>query len=169
MTHRGPFQPLPFCDSVARRGGRCPIPGNAQGQVGRGSEQPDPGEDVPAYCRGLGWMSSEGPFRPKPFSYLWIMDGISCYFFPPLYQCLPLLPSCCQQAGVKAWSFAIPCYRTVHELTEQLHGSYSWHVAGNLERACWQSGHSPSPSQPRCSAAALRSRKKKKKITFYSS
>jgi len=26
---------------VAQRGGRCPIPGNIQGQVGWGSEQPD--------------------------------------------------------------------------------------------------------------------------------
>jgi len=29
---------------VAQRGGTCPIPGNTQGQVGRGSEQPDPVE-----------------------------------------------------------------------------------------------------------------------------
>ena len=29
-------------EEVAQRGGRCPIPGNIQGQVGRGSEQPDP-------------------------------------------------------------------------------------------------------------------------------
>ena len=39
---------------VAQRGGRCPIPGNVQGQVGWGSEQPDPVEDVPAHCRGVG-------------------------------------------------------------------------------------------------------------------
>ncbi|KAK4822058.1 hypothetical protein QYF61_008867, partial [Mycteria americana] len=39
---------------VAQRGGRCPIPGNIQGQVGWGSEQPDLVEDVPAYCRE-GW------------------------------------------------------------------------------------------------------------------
>jgi len=37
---------------VAWRCGRCPIPGNIQGQVGRGSEQPDRVEDVPAHCRG---------------------------------------------------------------------------------------------------------------------
>jgi len=35
-------------------GGRCPIPGNIQGQVGRGSEQPDPVEDVPGHVRGVG-------------------------------------------------------------------------------------------------------------------
>jgi len=29
-------------------------PGNVQGQVGRGSEQPDPLEDVPAHCRQVG-------------------------------------------------------------------------------------------------------------------
>ena len=39
---------------VAQRGDRCPIPGNIQGQVGLGSEQPDPVEDVPARCRGVG-------------------------------------------------------------------------------------------------------------------
>jgi len=52
---------------VAQRGGRCPSPGNTQGQVGWSLEQPDPGEDVPAHCRGLGWMASEGPFQPKAF------------------------------------------------------------------------------------------------------
>jgi len=29
-----------------------PIPGNIQGQAGRGSEQPDSVVDVPAHCRG---------------------------------------------------------------------------------------------------------------------
>jgi len=33
---------------------RCPIPGNIQGQVGWGSEQPDLVEDVPAYSKGVG-------------------------------------------------------------------------------------------------------------------
>ena len=37
-------------EQVAQRGGRCPIPGNIVGQVGRGS---DLVEDVPAHCRGL--------------------------------------------------------------------------------------------------------------------
>jgi len=35
-------------------GGRCPLPGNIQGQVGGGSEKPDLVEDVPAHCRGVG-------------------------------------------------------------------------------------------------------------------
>ena len=39
---------------VAQKGGRCPIPGNIPGQVGRGSEQPDLVEDVPAHGRGAG-------------------------------------------------------------------------------------------------------------------
>ena len=39
---------------VSQRGGRCPIPGNTQGQAGRGSEQPDLVEGVPAHCRGVG-------------------------------------------------------------------------------------------------------------------
>jgi len=38
-------------EQVAQRGGRCPIPGNLQGKVGRGSEQPDLAEDVPGHCR----------------------------------------------------------------------------------------------------------------------
>jgi len=33
----------------------------------QGSEQPGLVEDVPAHCRGLGWMSSKGPFQPKAF------------------------------------------------------------------------------------------------------
>jgi len=39
-----------------QRGGRCPMPGNIQGQVEQGSEQPDLGEDVTAHCRG-GWTT----------------------------------------------------------------------------------------------------------------
>jgi len=48
---------------VPQRGGRCPIPGNIPGQVGRGSEQHDPVEDVPAHCRGVG---VDGLQRPLP-------------------------------------------------------------------------------------------------------
>jgi len=39
---------------VAQRGGRCPIPGNIQGQAGLGSEQPGLVEDVPTHCREVG-------------------------------------------------------------------------------------------------------------------
>jgi len=39
---------------VAQRGGRCPIPGRVQGQVGWGSEQPGLVEDVPAHGMGGG-------------------------------------------------------------------------------------------------------------------
>jgi len=39
---------------VAQRGGKCPILGNIQDQVGRGSEQLDQVEGVPAHCRGIG-------------------------------------------------------------------------------------------------------------------
>jgi len=38
---------------VAQRGSGGPIPGNIQGQVGRGSEQPGLVENVPAHCRGV--------------------------------------------------------------------------------------------------------------------
>jgi len=41
-------------EHVAQRGGGCPFPGNIQGQVGRGSEQPGLVEDVPAHCKGVG-------------------------------------------------------------------------------------------------------------------
>ncbi|KAK4824114.1 hypothetical protein QYF61_010737 [Mycteria americana] len=40
-------------EQVTQRGGRCLIPGSIQGQVGRGSEQPDLVEDVPAHCSGV--------------------------------------------------------------------------------------------------------------------
>jgi len=39
---------------VAQRDGNCPLPGNIQGQDGRGSEQPDLVEDVSAPCSGFG-------------------------------------------------------------------------------------------------------------------
>jgi len=41
-------------ERVAQRGSGRPIPGNIQGQVGWGSEQPGLAEDVPAHCRGVG-------------------------------------------------------------------------------------------------------------------
>jgi len=41
-------------DWIAQRGSGGPIPGNIQGQVGRGSEQPGLVKDVPAHCRGVG-------------------------------------------------------------------------------------------------------------------
>jgi len=53
--------------TVAQRGSGDPIPRRNQGQVGRGSEQPDVVEDVPAHCRGVGYMTSKGPFQPKAF------------------------------------------------------------------------------------------------------
>lgn len=36
---------------VVQKGGKSPIPGNIQGQVGWGSEQLDLVENVPACCR----------------------------------------------------------------------------------------------------------------------
>jgi len=45
------------CEALGQaeqRGGRCSLPGNVQGPAGQGSEQPDPVEDVPALCRGVG-------------------------------------------------------------------------------------------------------------------
>jgi len=41
-------------EQVAQRDGRCPIPGNIQGQAGSGSEQPDLVEDVSAHGTGVG-------------------------------------------------------------------------------------------------------------------
>ena len=39
---------------AAKRGAGCPIPGDTQGQAGRGSEQPDLAVGVPVPCRGVG-------------------------------------------------------------------------------------------------------------------
>jgi len=41
-------------EQVTQRGGSCPIPGNIQAQVERGSEQPKLVENVPACHRGGG-------------------------------------------------------------------------------------------------------------------
>jgi len=41
-------------ERIAQRGGRCPIPGKSEGQVGQGSKQPDLVKDVPSHCRELG-------------------------------------------------------------------------------------------------------------------
>ena len=41
-------------EQVAQRSCGCPIPGNIQGQVGWGFEQPDLVEDVPAHSRRVG-------------------------------------------------------------------------------------------------------------------
>ena len=41
-------------EQVSQRGGTYPVPGNLQGQVGQGSEQPGLFEDVPSHCRGVG-------------------------------------------------------------------------------------------------------------------
>lgn len=41
-------------EQVAQRGGRRPVPGDIQGQVGQGSEQRGLVEDVPIYSRGVG-------------------------------------------------------------------------------------------------------------------
>jgi len=41
-------------EQVAQRGRRCHILGSIQRQVGRGSEQPDLVEAIPAHCRAFG-------------------------------------------------------------------------------------------------------------------
>lgn len=41
-------------DKLPREGGGCPISGNTGSQAGWGIEQPDPVEDVTAYCTGIG-------------------------------------------------------------------------------------------------------------------
>ena len=38
----------------SQKGGRCPIPGDFQGEAGSGPEQPDLAMDVPIHCRGVG-------------------------------------------------------------------------------------------------------------------
>jgi len=43
----------------------CPVPGDIQGQVGQGSEQPDLAIDVPVHCRELDQMTSISPFQLK--------------------------------------------------------------------------------------------------------
>ena len=39
---------------VAQRGGGCPVPADAQGEAGRGSEQPDVAVGILVHCKGVG-------------------------------------------------------------------------------------------------------------------
>ena len=87
---------------VAQRGGRYLVPGDIQGQVGRGSEHTDLIEGVPAHCRGVGL---DGPQQSLPSqSILWFHDILeqfctllkkghlsSCVVLPKL------LPMCCAE------------------------------------------------------------------------
>jgi len=52
-------------EQVAQRGGRCPISGNVQGQVGQGSEHPGLVKDVPIHCTGVGLDDLQNSFQPK--------------------------------------------------------------------------------------------------------
>lgn len=52
---------------VVQGGGGCSVPGNVQGQVGQGSEQPDLAEDPPAYCSRFGLHYLKCLFQPTPF------------------------------------------------------------------------------------------------------
>jgi len=52
-------------EGVAQSGSGGLFPGNIQGQVAWCSEQHGLFEDIPAHCRGLSYMASEGPFQPK--------------------------------------------------------------------------------------------------------
>ena len=65
-------------EQIAQRGNGVPIPGNIQGQVGRGSRQPALVEDVSAYCRGLSQMTSKGSFRHKAFCDPVVHSVINC-------------------------------------------------------------------------------------------
>lgn len=51
---------------VSQGCGRCPVPGNVQGQAGKDSEPPDLGEDVPAHCRGGRWTRWHLQVTSKP-------------------------------------------------------------------------------------------------------
>ena len=70
-------------EQVVQRGGRCPIPGNIQGQVGGGSEQPGLVEDVPAHCRGC-WSRwpLKVPSNPNRSMILWVYDSLVFHWSP---------------------------------------------------------------------------------------
>ena len=70
---------------VAQRGGRCPIPGDIRGEVGRSSEQPDLAEDVLAHGGevGLGGFSRSLPTQTIRCSYgSTILLHLSLRFLP---------------------------------------------------------------------------------------
>ncbi|KAK4816181.1 hypothetical protein QYF61_012471 [Mycteria americana] len=60
---------------IAQRGGRRPIPGNIQGQVGWGSEQPDLVEGVPAHCWGAASAQEVG-MGLTPTTLRWVKNWL---------------------------------------------------------------------------------------------
>jgi len=52
-------------EQIPQRSCGSPIPGNIQGQVGWGSEQPGLVEDVPAHCRLEARLPLKIPSNPK--------------------------------------------------------------------------------------------------------
>lgn len=72
---KGEFFRVRMVKQVAQRGAGGLIPRNIQGQVAWCPERPDPIEEVPAHCGGV------GPFQPTPFSDSFISD---CPENPPV-------------------------------------------------------------------------------------
>ena len=61
---------------AAQRSCGCPLPGRAQGQVGRGCEQPGLVERVLAHGRGWNWMICEVPSCPNHAMILFYNFGL---------------------------------------------------------------------------------------------
>ena len=48
------YKGIEVLENVAQNGGRCPTPGDIEGQAGQGSEQPHLSVGVPVHYRGVG-------------------------------------------------------------------------------------------------------------------
>lgn len=96
-------------DQVSQRGCGCPIPGNIQGQVEQGSEQPDLVKNVPALCRGWSTWPLKAPSNPNYSMILFCYSkswGRSVPVPSHTGACQVLLISACVGRKVHTWAKA---------------------------------------------------------------
>ena len=104
---------------VAQRGGRCPIRGNVPAQVGQGSEQPDPAEDVPARCV-LRKPFCDSTVLKKPMN---SSEGKHCsWWASPVAPSLEPSPACCCHSLTKSFPAALSAFRSLQASDLQIFG-----------------------------------------------
>lgn len=103
-------------EEVAQRGGRCPIPGNIQGQAGHGSQQPDPFEDVPAYWDSTRWLWKV-PSNPN-YHMIYDLQTDQCGGTQNTAGTLGLKAQVTWRRRVTQWEFHLVVHQTQHTVVE---------------------------------------------------